>query len=595
MKAPIRTIKTILVPIGAGTEGQFALTLAKAIAQEVILVGVVTIVAGESLSAGAQAARQIRKRLLSLSSGPSIRFKSTVIVSDAPWKDLQNVISHEQPDLLMVEWKDGHASSGMVVSDILSNSLCNIAIVHGTLPIKLDKALIAVRGGPYAELAFQVGMGLHPGKLDVLHLALTGAVNDAPFKGLKHILRQIPEVDLRALTTDDAARTILEEASHYDIVVLGATANKNVGVSSLGPVAENLLRKSQSTVMVVKTSRPITESMLDESAGSQAISILVDKWFAENTFHANEFFDLKQMMALKEERGVTISVALPALNEEKTVRKVIMAIKKALMDDVPLLDEIVLIDSNSADRTREIAGELGIPVYIHQELLPELGARRGKGEALWKSLLVTKGDIVAWIDTDIVNIHPRFILGIIGPLLLNPNIQFVKGFYRRPLKVDGRTQAGGGGRVTELTARPLLNLFYPELSGVVQPLSGEYAGRRESLEKAIFFSGYGVEIGLLIDIFERYGLGAIAQVDLLERIHHNQELEALSKMSFAIIQTVLRKLESRYERSIIEDVNKTMKLIHSNRHGYFLDVEEVAERERPPMVSLPAYLKRNKK
>ncbi|MBI4926557.1 MAG: glucosyl-3-phosphoglycerate synthase [Anaerolineae bacterium] len=335
--------------------------------------------------------------------------------------------------------------------------------------------------------------------------------------------------------------------------------------------------------------------MFDEIAGAEAISILVDKWFAENTFHADEFGDLHQLMALKEQQGSSISLALPALNEEKTVGTVIRAIKKALMDDIPLLDEIVLIDSNSSDRTREIAADMGVPVYIHQELLPELGVRRGKGEALWKSLLVTKGDIIAWIDTDIVNIHPHFVYGIIGPLLLEQNIQFVKGFYQRPLRVGSKMQAGGGGRVTELTARPLLNLFYPELSGVVQPLSGEYAGRRKALEQAVFFSGYGVETGLLIDVFERYGLRAIAQVDLLERIHHNQELEALSKMSFAIIQTVLRKLERRYERSIIEDVNKTMKLIRHANDGYFLEVEEVAERERPPMISLSAYLEQHKK
>ena len=592
MKAPLRNIKTALVPIGEGKDGDTALALAKIIAEEVILVGVVPIPAGEPVSAGAQAARQVRKRLLSLGGGPTIRFKSTVIVSEAPWKDLQSVIAHETPDLLMVEWHDGHVSNGMPLNEILASSLCHLAIVRGATRVKLERALIAVRGGPYAELAFRVGLGLKPGAMDVLHLSLKGAADEASFKGLKRIIRHIPEVKLRAIVTEDTARTIHEESQQYDIVVLGVTSTKNAGGAAIGPVADKMLRESPATVMVVKTARAITESMLDESAGVQAISILVDKWFAENTFHANEFADLKQLMALKQKQGVSISVALPALNEEKTVRKVITSIKKALMDDIPLIDEIVLIDSNSSDRTREIAAELGVPVYIHQELLPELGARRGKGEALWKSLLVTKGDIIAWIDTDIVNIHPRFIYGIIGPLLLNPNIHFVKGFYRRPLKVDGKTQAGGGGRVTELTARPLLNLFYPELSGVVQPLSGEYAGRRESLEKAIFFSGYGVETGLLIDIFENYGIGAIAQVDLLERIHHNQELEALSKMSFAIIQTVLRKLETRYERAIIEDVNKTMKLIHSNRDGYFLDVEEVAERERPPMASVPAYQKR---
>ena len=586
-----RIIKTVLIPIGINSEGQAALALAQAIAEEVILVGVVPIPAGEPISPGARTARQIRKRLLSLSS-PNIRFKSTVIVSETPWEDLQSIIAQEEPDLFMIDWRDGQASFNISISDVLSNSLCNVAIVRGTSAIKFDRALIAVRGGPYAELAFQVGMRLHPAQMDVLHLALTSAVNDAPFKGLKHILRQIPEVNLRTIVTDDVAKTILEESNHYDVVVLGATAGKNVGKSSIGPVAEKLLCESQSTVMVVKTQQPISESMFDESAGVHAISILVDKWFAENTFHADEFLDLRQLMRLKEKQGSTISLAMPALNEEKTVGKVITTIKKALMDDVPLLDEIVLIDSDSTDSTREIAENLGVPVFIHQQLLPELGARPGKGEALWKSLLVTKGDIIAWIDTDIVNIHPRFVYGIIGPLLLNQSIQFVKGFYRRPLRVGGKVQAGGGGRVTELTARPLLNLFYPELSGVIQPLSGEYAGRRESLEKATFFSGYGVETGLLIDIFEHYGLRSIAQVDLLERIHHNQELEALSKMSFVIIQTVLRKIEARYERSIIEDVNKTMKLIRYANGGYFLVVEEVAEHERPPMASIPAYLER---
>ncbi len=143
--------------------------------------------------------------------------------------------------------------------------------------------------------------------------------------------------------------------------------------------------------------------------------------------------------------------------------------------------------------------------------------------------------------------------------------------------------------MTELTARPLLNLFYPELSGVMQPLSGEYGGRRKILEQLSFFSGYGVEIGLLIDTFEKFGLDAIGQVDLLERVHHSQALEALGKMSFAIIQAVIRKVESRYGQSILENVNKTMKLIHYERERYSLGIEEIAERERPPMVQVEEY------
>jgi glucosyl-3-phosphoglycerate synthase len=260
-----------------------------------------------------------------------------------------------------------------------------------------------------------------------------------------------------------------------------------------------------------------------------------------------------------------------------------------MMDKFHLLDEIVLIDSASSDRTREIAQNLGIPVFIHQELLKKYGPRRGKGEALWKSLLVTRGDIVVWIDTDIVNIHPRFVYGVLGPLLTNPRLQLVKGFYQRPLKSEDRLQAGAGGRVTELTARPLINLFYPELSGIIQPLAGEYGGRRKALEQIAFFSGYGVEIGMVIEMFERFGLEGIGQVDLLERIHHNQSLEALSKMSFVILQAVLRRLEHRYGRSLLEDVNKSMKLIHYANDNYYLEVEELAERERPPMLELPEY------
>ena len=192
--------------------------------------------------------------------------------------------------------------------------------------------------------------------------------------------------------------------------------------------------------------------------------------------------------------------------------------KGALVDRVPLIDQIVVIDSDSEDRTAEIAAELGVPVHRHSDILPELGSFIGKGEALWKSLHVLDGDIVAWIDTDISNIQPRFVYGLIGPLLQEPQLQYVKGFYQRPIRSGDKLQAEGGGRVTELMARPLINLFYPELSGMIQPLSGEYAGRRSLLERLPFFTGYAVEIGLLIDILDQAGLQSVGQVDLERRL-----------------------------------------------------------------------------
>ncbi len=330
---------------------------------------------------------------------------------------------------------------------------------------------------------------------------------------------------------------------------------------------------------------------MDNESKPNRIPDIVNRWFAENTYSSREFADLEELIARKDEQGVTISLGMPALNEEQTVGNVIRTIKSALMDEVPLLDEIVLIDSGSVDYTREIAEDLGIPVYIHQAVLPEHGSYDGKGEGLWKSLYVLKGDIVGWIDTDISNIHPRFVYGIFGPLLTNPEVQYVKGFYRRPIKEQDRLLAGGGGRVTELTARPLINLFYPELSGLVQPLSGEYAGRRQVLERLPFFTGYAVETGLLIDLLETYGLWSIAQVDLEERIHHNQPLPSLSMMSFAIMQAVFRRLDRGGKIRILEEFNKRMNLIQFELGAYFLDDVEVHERERPPMIELPEYRK----
>jgi glucosyl-3-phosphoglycerate synthase len=524
------------------------------------------------------------------------------------WDELTTLIEEERPDLLVLEWPCMLEAMGVTSEDVLAHPPCDIALVRGPVPSAPSRILVPLRGGPYAELALRLSLAVaknSQAEVTSFHIRakptppakrhhLRHTRLDAPFRGLARVLDNLPEIDQREMETDKPADAIVTTSQGFELVVMGASAQPPHSGVSLGPVADQVLQESSSGVIVVKTRQPIPAELESEMSGKAAISVLVDKWFAENTYHADEFTDLDQLVALKRQQGLTISLALPALNEEETVGNVIRVVKSALLDDVPLLDEIVLMDSDSTDRTRELAAEMGIPVYIHQQVLPQYGARRGKGEALWKSLYVTRGDIVLWIDTDIVNIHPRFVSGLIGPLLANPRIQFVKGFYRRPLKVGDKIQAGGGGRVTELTARPLLNLFYPELSGVIQPLSGEYGGRRQALEKLPFFSGYGVETGLLIDTFEKFGLSAIAQVDLQERIHHNQPLEALSKMSFAIIQAVIRKLERRYGQQILEDVNRTMKLIRYSDERFFLEVEEIAELERPPMAELPEYHSRQR-
>jgi len=589
----------VLVPVIHGGDPRAALAAGRAIAGDgqVILQGLVGVAEGETLSAAALSVRQVRQDLRELvQADPALRAREKVLVGHNPWQELAQSVPEIKPDLLVLEWPRAFTELH-ISAEALAHPPCDLAIVDGPLPEKLGKVLVSVRGGPYAELAMRLSLALSrncQAQVTSLHIAPPGAAapQDAPFRSLERVLVRLPEVTRKLVSTADPAGTILEMAAEYDLVVLGATARPDSKASPIGPVAEALLRSQRTRTIVVKTHRPVPASFETEAASQTAISILVDKWFAENTYHADEFRDLNALLELKRRQNLTISLALPALNEQDTVGEVIRTIKQALLQAVPLLDEIVLIDSNSTDRTRQIAAEEDIPVFIHQQLLPQYGARRGKGEALWKSLLVTHGDLVLWIDTDIVNIQPHFVYGLIGPLLLRPEVQLVKGFYQRPLKVGDQLQAGGGGRVTELTARPLLNLFYPELSGLIQPLAGEYGGRRSALERLPFSSGYGVEIGLLIDVLESFGLGAIAQVDLLERVHHNQPLEALGKMSFTILQTVFRKLEKRWGGRLLEDANRTMKLIRYEPGRFSLEVEELAEQERPPMLEIPEYRNR---
>ena len=446
-RSEFKPIHTILIPFVHDGPGLYMLDAARQFDAEVILVGVVVVPPDQSLSTGAAGARALRKMLRIFGRDKQVTSKSQIIVSYEPWYELSSLIQKEKPDLLFLDYEAHPKALHVTLNDVLERPPCDVALVRGKISSKPKQVLVPVRGGPHAELALRVGLGLHSKGVTTLHIRRPNdpeAGSDAPFKGLDQVLKQISDVQTQFEVTNDAASLILEKAKASDVIILGTTVQPLTSSASLGPVADRVLREAPATVIAVKSGRPMPQVVYDESVGVEAISILVDKWFAENTFHADEFYQLRDLVELKKKQGVTISLALPALNEEQTVGKVIKMMKKELMQRVPLLDEIVLIDSDSTDRTREIAKKEGVPVYIHQELLPDMEPRRGKGEALWKSLLVTKGDIIVWIDTDIVNIHPRFVYGIIGPLLINPQVQLVKGFYRRPLKVGQKMQAGGG-------------------------------------------------------------------------------------------------------------------------------------------------------
>ncbi len=280
--------------------------------------------------------------------------------------------------------------------------------------------------------------------------------------------------------------------------------------------------------------------------------------------------------------GRTISVVLPALNEEATVASVVESISP-LVDG--LVDELIVLDSGSTDDTEIRAITAGARVISREQALPEVPTRPGKGEALWRSLAATSGDIVVFVDSDLVDPHPMFVPWLVDPLLTGDGIHLVKSFYRRPLMVreadgvddaDGSAGATGGGRVTELAARPLLAALRPELGCILQPLGGEYAATRELLTSLPFGPGYGVEIGLLIDTFDRLGLGAIAQVNMGVRAHRNRPLAELGAMSRQVIATLL-------SRCGIPDSGVGLTQFFAADDGYTQHTSPVSLVDRPPM------------
>lgn len=306
----------------------------------------------------------------------------------------------------------------------------------------------------------------------------------------------------------------------------------------------------------------------------------VERWLADRSWSAADR-PLDQLLDRKRAAGTTVSVVLPALDEEATVGAIVEVVRRELIEGlpVPLVDELVVVDSGSADRTAEVAAKAGARVVHRDEILPRLPALPGKGEVLWRSLLATRGDIVCFVDADLRDFSAAFVSGIVGPLLTDPDVQFVKAMYDRPL---GDTP-GQGGRVTELVARPLLNLHWPQLAGFVQPLGGEYAVRRSLLERLPFPVGYGVELGLLVDALHTVGLDALAQVDVGVRLHRHQDGQALGRMAAAIYRTA----QVRLSRGHL--VRPQLTQFERGPEGFVPRTYPVDTEERPPMAGIEEY------
>ncbi len=595
---------TVLLPARAPEKIRLLLPLAADIARhhggQVVIVSIVVVPEGQPLSEGMLETRRVRAAHDTIAELGAVQapVRTVITVAHDLTEGIRTAAQEQRANLLLLGWQAEQSSSerlfGPPIDSLLRHPPCDVMVVRLMGDGQWRRILLPVRGGPHTPLACEVALALaerHEAGISVLYAANPRLPDNGAVRESLQSLRTMPRVTRWLERSIPVEQAILAEAADHQAIVLGVTGRQGDPEAPIGPLADRILRKAATTVILVRHRMAQDEEQAQQIWQQQRdLSAIVDRWFAENTFSSTEYDDLQRLLALKHQQGVRISLGLPTLNEEQTIGDIIGQVQEHLMEKTPLLDEVVLIDSGSQDRTREIAAARGVPVYVHQEILPQYGAFSGKGEALWKSLYVLTGDIVAWCDTDIKNFHPRFVYGVIGPLLRERRLVYCKGFYRRPIQFGEKIQASGGGRVTELTARPLLNLFYPELSGMLQPLSGEYAGRRFALEAVPFFTGYGVETGLLIDLLERHGLNALAQVDLLERIHRNQELIPLSKMAFAITQVVIQRLEQRQRANLLEPVNQTMKLITQREDGSFqLELREIRDHERPPMLHIPEY------
>jgi glucosyl-3-phosphoglycerate synthase len=622
----------ILIPVANPLTAEELIKLGSAILDkkngELTALGIVEVPEGMPLSEGATRARHARRllqRVLDFApEGTTIQ--PIVRIGRRAAEGIIEASGEQESDLVIFGWggkapnaRNGHGPAvfSPTIDEVVRDSPCDIAVVKQRGATSIRRILVPVRGGPHAELAIRFADAIaqtHGATVAVLHLVppgITATVRAQAEHALAAFMKQHLSADGEALLREapNLRAAILREAEKADLVVMGASAQP-FGADGepylFGALPESIAARAKPTVIVVKTREQIASATFDQLASRaetlaaadraaeevRAVPARVDRWFGESNFHHSEFGDLARLTALKAKQGTTVSLVLPTLNEAETIGPIVERAIKEMVERHPLLDEILVIDSDSDDRTRQIATDAGARVVSHSEVLTRYGTFRGKGEALWKSLYETTGDIVVWADTDVHNWHHRMVYGTLGPLLHEPRLQYVKGYYQRPIVERGVLTEGGGGRVTELVARPLINLFFPELSGLIQPLAGEYAGRRSLLESIPFFTGYAVEIGHLIDVAERVGLEGLGQVDLERRVHRNQELEGLSRMSFVILQAIMKRLEERRRVRLFAELGSTMKLPRSGRNKLSLEVIELADQERPPMIRIPEYLER---
>ena len=321
------------------------------------------------------------------------------------------------------------------------------------------------------------------------------------------------------------------------------------------------------------------------------------EWFRHRSYDHGDFSGVEALAERKRNFGLTVSLVLPCRNVADTVGGIVEqvhAVNERASLGSPLIDQILAVDADSEDGTAEVAASKGAEVYSENELIPNLGGAHGKGDAMWRALSVARGDLVMYVDADTKDFKPQFVYGVLGPILCVTQVRYVKAAYRRPFKSHETVEVDGGGRVTELSTKPLFNLFYPELSGFVQPLAGEFVADRELFSSIPFLTGYAVETGIMIDVLKKVGLGAMAQVDLGTRQNRHQPLRDLSRMSYSVLRAVARRLrqERRLNQSRDPRLPDSLFQFSDYHHAVAtpegLRIQEYVEElvERPPMAEV---------
>jgi nucleotide-binding universal stress UspA family protein len=584
---------TVLVPLPDRPDAARLLHFAVALAGSGGRVLALSVVAAAEGDAGgalrtARAARRRLRRFVAEIAAADVEVQTRVRVGRHLEQIVREAAEEERTQLVVL---DGGPATDATSADLWQAGMrrlaaappCDAALVRSGEEATVRSVLLPSRGGPTAELALRLALAIaerYDAPLTLLHVEAPDAhpaereQESRLFAALPAALAS-PRVQATTVTAASPREAIAAEARRHDVVVLGAQAVPDPE-PRLGEVPDAMLAGHPGSVIVVRPRDPVDLSVFRPPP--PPVGVQVDTWFAESSFHCREFADVDELVALKQRQGLTISVALMPPGDPGTLPGMARALAE-LRERHRLIDEIALIGGEGGGPAPAVVSELRLGWQPAPADAP--------GEAAWRSLQTLRGDLIVWLGADIRNPHPKLVYGLVGPLLRDPRIRRVIGHYRLPRAADDATFEDGTVQVTEYGVRPLLNLFFPELSGVINPLSREHAVRRASLNGLRLVAGAGFELGLLLDQYERDGLSAIAQVDLEERVGRPESNDRLSRLAYDATQVVIRQVGRRV-RGLAAHIHPAIKLIREEGERFLLDVIDADEARTEPVGDIAA-------